>query len=217
MHTSGGYPLPFVCRTQKLVGIAESLGEHGHYHGNLSGGPINAELHQSLLPVGKEKRIDNLVYRLIQNAYQPENQYRERIDKHPLQQLFINPVSETAKFGNQAKELQTGCYQIGNEDIPHQIGRVIEPIDQAGKCSCNHGHSNRKNKFRTMLAMMETNLMATNLMGRFLKQQISKRNAQKSIECHHYNHHSDEIGMIAIFQKMRDRLEKRQAENGKYQ
>ena len=60
-------------------------------------------------------------------------------------------------------------------------------------------------------------LNGNKLNGPLLETQISKRNAQKSIECHHYNHHSDEIGMIAIFQKMRDRLEKRQAENGKYQ
>jgi len=193
------------------------LGEHGHYHGNLGGGPINAELHQSLLPVGKEKRIDNLVYRLIQNAYQPENQYRERIDKHPLQQLFINPVSETAKFGNQAKELQTGCYQIGNEDIPHQIGRVIEPIDPSGKVFMQPRTQQQEEQVQNNVGNDGDKLNGNKLNGPLLETQISKRNAQKSIECHHYNHHSDEIGMIAIFQKMRDRLEKRQAENGKYQ
>lgn len=164
-----------------------------------------------------KERIDNLIYRLIQNAYQPENQYRERIDKHPLQQLFINPVSETAKFGNQAKELQTGCYQIGNEDIPHQIGRVIEPIDPSGKVFMQPRTQQQEEQVQNNVGNDGDKLNGNKLNGPLLETQISKRNAQKSIECHHYNHHSDEIGMIAIFQKIRDRLEKRQAENSKYQ
>ena len=191
------------------------MSEHSHHHGNLGGSTVNTELHQPFLTIGKEERIDNLIHRLVQNAYQAKNQYRKRIDKHPLQQCLVHPIGKATKLGNQAKKLQTGCYQIGDKDVPYQIGRIIEPIHRCGKMHMQPRAKQQEEQVQNDIGNDGNELNGNKFNGTLFITQISERDAQERIERHDHYHHPDEVRMIAIVQKIRDRLKECQTKDGK--
>src|SRR3712207_8683278 len=93
--------LPAFAEYKRLVRKTESLRKHGHNHGYLAGGSIDAELDGCFGFIGIDERKDNLVRHLIEDTCNAQYEYRERITQHPLHQRTIYAITEVAEFGNQ--------------------------------------------------------------------------------------------------------------------
>ena len=110
---------------ERLVGVAERLGYHCHYHGYLARRTVDAQLGVgvSVLVYVWEK---NLIGCLVQNARDAEHKDRPAVRKHASQQCAVEHIAEAGELFHQAEHERRGAEQIDVEHVAHANLRTID-------------------------------------------------------------------------------------------
>lgn len=82
---------------QRLVSVAEGLGQNGHKHSYLHAGPVYAQLDTSFL-AGKKIRKENLVGDLIEYAHEAEYEQRPSVGEHTAGKSPVEAVAQATQF-----------------------------------------------------------------------------------------------------------------------
>ena len=88
---------------ERLIRIAESLGDHGHYHGNLHASTVDAQFGLGRFRVAVHQREDDFVGRLVQDACNTENQDGPTVAQHTFHQPGVEPIFESCRSGMKKK------------------------------------------------------------------------------------------------------------------
>ena len=105
---------------ERLVRIAEGLGEHHHHHRYLEARAVDTELRLCIC-AGVEIREEDAVESLVHDACHAEYQQRQRVAQH----LFEYRCAELSAFRHcerqEAERLDRRRQDVTEEDIEHIV------------------------------------------------------------------------------------------------
>ena len=103
---------------ERLVGVAEGLSYHCHYHGNLAGRAVYAELRVGIgtfIYIGEE----DFVSRLVQYSGNAEHQYGPAVREHSAHKGAVEHVFEARKLLHQEEHQRAGAEQVDVESVAY--------------------------------------------------------------------------------------------------
>ena len=115
---------------KRLIGVAERLGNHGHNHGDLHAGAVDAELFVALL-TRNQKSEAYFVGHLVENAHETQQEQRPGVFEHRLQHLEVHAETHVAQFGDETEGDGGGADEIDDEDVADLVGGIV-PRHYAG-------------------------------------------------------------------------------------
>ena len=170
-----------------FVGIAESLGNHGHNHGNLHPCAIDSQLYLAFL-AGHDVLEDNLVGRLVEDAGNAEYQDGPCIGEHAAEQGEVNLPAQAEDFAPESQRDDSRAEEVDIEDMPY-----------GGRPSGYHVRQDEEeDEVQRDVECDESGFQYGKPHGAFLIPEISEWDGLEGIECHHACHGHHIFGMCGI-------------------
>ena len=181
------------CKHDGLVGIAESLRDHGHDHGYLRGRSVDAELFLcvgTFIYMGEQ----HLVGSLVQYACDAENQDGPCVAQHAAQQLAVEHVAEARELLEHAEGERGRAGQVDVEGIAHVSAVEQGKVDYVERYAHEDVQQLECGKLQCFL----------------LLPQIGEGNAQEGVDGHGDGHHPHVVRMVGIAHEPAQRTDEQQ-------
>ena len=183
----GGFAFFRGGKHKRLVGVAESLCDECHDHGEFHRAAVDAELHDAFMSrneFGKEDFVD----RLVENARNAEYQDGPRIGKHGADERTVDTPFHTEEFFPKTEGDQSGADEIDEENVSHFD---LPSVDETGK---NH----EEKEIEQNVEGDEAEFQHGEFHRSALITQIAEGHGLKSVERHDSSHHPNVVRMIGI-------------------
>ena len=182
-----------LAENEGFVGVAEGLGYHGHDHGYLDTGAVDAELHLAFV-AGHKVAEDEFVGRLVEDAGNAEHQYGPGVAPHGTHQLAVEDPSEAGQLFPQQGYRDEGAEEVYGEDVAHADFKTVhQSRQQEEEHQVEHDVEGDVEQFEG--GKLERALLVA---------QVGKGNAQESIDGHAEGHHLHILRVPAIVEKSGD-------------
>ena len=191
----------------RLVGIAESLGEQRHYHRDLHAGSVDSELHLAF-GARHEVREENFVRDLVQNTHEAQKQQRPGVLQQAFRKLSVETVAESLELRNEAQE------DAGRADEIHEkyqtntvILSDIESFERR-KAVEEARHNEEHKEVQQHVRDDEAHLQQHKLHSLALQTQAAEHHCLERVHRHDHRHTGDVLRMRGIAHRARNRMQK---------
>ena len=164
-----------------LVGVAERLGDHGHDHGNLRRGAVDAQLSVhvfTFIYIGEQ----HLVGRLVEYAGHAEHQYGPAVAQHPSQHGRVQCVAESRELLDQQHACRGRADQVDVEREAHLLALVDGEVGDVEGYAEDDVEQFECGKLDGFLLLSE----------------VGEGYAQKGVDGHRDCHHPHIVGMVGV-------------------
>ena len=182
---------------ERLVGVAERLGEHHHHHRHLEARSVYSELSHAFLAFA-QVREEYLVHSLVHDAGDAEHEQRQRVFEHGLEQ---REVGLELGFHNRRKEHDKRCgcgYEVGDDYVAHAVVGNVEPVDEAWVRCPYLRADDEEEDVQHDVDEYHQQLENCELDGFFLVTQVGERYGGERVDGYDHAHYRDEFGVAGV-------------------
>ena len=194
---------------ERLVGVAEGLRNHCHYHGDFCAGTVDAELHFALFSA-QDTRQNHFVGSLVEDAGDAEHEDGPGVGQHPAQEARVKHVAKAGQFFAEEQRDERRAEEVDEKSIADSDGRIVEKCDEIVdfRHFVEPGKSHKEQQIERDVQHDEEQFERSKLDGFPAIAQEGKRNALKGINCHADSHRRNVFRMRSIVHELRNRVQK---------